>query len=628
MPSKLKKKLLRILLASFLFGLGLFLPLFPFKILLLGVAYLIVGAEILKKAFRGIKNGQIFDENFLMSIATFGAFALQEYPEAVAVMLFFQIGEFFQSYAVNRSRQSVAELMNIRPDYARLFKNNNWITVSPEEVNIGDIIQILPGEKIPLDSLVIEGESLVDTSALTGESLPRAVEINTPLTSGGINLTGVLKAQVTAAFTQSTVSKILELVENASNKKAPIEHFITSFARWYTPLVVSSALIIAVLPPLLINTATFTDWTYRAITFLVLSCPCALVISIPLSFFAGIGAASKNGVLIKGGNYLEALSRVTCAVFDKTGTLTQGVFEVVSIHAIDYSQADVLKLAALAEAHSSHPIAQAICRAYNKPILTDKISHITETAGEGVTIELNGEKICVGNARLMQKKQIPINGPTENGTVVFVAVNNNLVGYIEVADTLKKDTVQTLKDLKKAGIKQTVILSGDTPQNVKQTAKLAGINKAFGGLLPIDKVTKIEMLQNQLSKNEKLLFVGDGINDAPVLARADIGIAMGQLGSDAAIEAADIIIMNDALSQLTFAVNLSRATVLIARENIVGALGIKLAVLLLGAAGYASIWAAVFADVGVAVLAVLNAMRLLYYHPQKETCPDSEPIQQ
>lgn len=615
MNKKLKKKGYHILIASLLFASAfIFSTWKEIQLILFLTAYLAVGTEILKKAFQGIRNGRIFDENFLMMIATFGAFALHEYPEAVAVMLFFQIGEFFQGYAVNRSRKSIAALMDIRPEYARIKQGTEWQEISPEEVKPGEIILIRPGEKVPLDAQVILGESSVNTVALTGESLPRDIAPGDQILSGSINISGLIEARVLSSFKESTVAKILDLVENATHKKAPIEHFITKFAHYYTPAVVMIAFFLAIFPPFLIAGQTFSEWGYRAITFLVISCPCALVISIPLSFFGGLGAASKCGILIKGGNYLEALSHVKCVVFDKTGTLTQGSFAVRKINAIDISEEELLRLAAHAEYYSTHPIAQSIKMAYGKKINKKGITAVTEIPGRGLKMQFEGKEIAVGNIQLMKEMNISVPLFDEPGTPLFMAINNRYEGCIIIDDFLKEESVGVIKKLKKEGVKKTVILSGDCEKAVQYIANLAGIDEACGALLPADKIAWVESLQKTLKKGEKLLFVGDGINDAPVLARADIGVAMGGVGSDAAIEAADVVIMNDSLSKLLTAMSLSRATVLIAQENIVIALGIKFIVLGLGAMGFVSIWAAVFADVGVTLIAVLNAMRILGFY--------------
>ena len=615
MNKKLRKKLFKIIISAFVFGAAILLPLPQYPTLALFLAaYLITGGEILGKAFRGIIRGQVFDENFLMTIATLGAVILGEYSEAVAVMLFFQIGEFFQSYAVNQSRKSIASLMDIRPDSARVFKENEWREVSPQDVKTGETIMVLPGEKIPLDAIVTKGCSSIDTAALTGESLPRDVAEGDEIISGCINLSGVLEAKVRSEFSQSAVAKILDLVENASAKKAKMENFITRFARYYTPAVVIIAALLAALPPLLFTDATFADWGYRAITFLVISCPCALVISVPLSFFGGLGAASKCGILIKGSNYLEVLSQIGCIVFDKTGTLTKGTFEVKSVRPEKMSPQELLRLAAAAETFSAHPIALSIKKAYGEDIPAAQVTNIRELHGLGLKAEYDGRQIAAGNLKLMKQLGLCIPEIKETGTVIYIAVDNRYAGGIVIADRLKENTSATITSLRQNGIKRTAILSGDNNTVVCEIAQKAGIDTCFGELLPTDKILKLEQLQQEVPFGQKLLFVGDGINDAPVLARADIGVAMGGIGSDAAIEAADIVIMNDDLTKLVSAIKISRKTLLIVKENIVFAIGVKLLVLALGAAGLASIWAAVFADVGVSVIAILNAVRILGFH--------------
>ena len=585
MTPKLKKTLRLIIIATVLFAAGFFPLPQTVKITLLAASYLIVGTPIILKAGRNIVRGQIFDENFLMTIATFGAVALGEYAEAVAVMLFFQIGEFFQSYAVNRSRKSIAALMNIRPDYARIRRQGQLETVSPEEVTVGSIIIVRPGEKIPLDGIVIKGQSALDTAALTGEALPREVSEGENIVSGCINLSGVLEIKTTKIFQESTVAKILDLVENAASKKAGMENFITRFARWYTPTVVIIALLLALLPPLLINGAEFRDWGYRAITFLVISCPCALVISVPLSFFGGLGAASRCGILIKGSNYLEALSRAEIAVFDKTGTLTKGKFRVTAVKPAGISADELLETAAHIEAYSHHPIAVSIREAWNRPVNPNDISNVKEIFGTGITALFRDKEVAAGNARLLQNFGLKAPRGTAAGTVVYIVINKKYAGCLIIEDTVKEDAAETIERLKKNGLRL------------------------------------VEELINKKSADGKILFVGDGINDAPVLARSDIGIAMGGIGSDAAIEAADIVIMTDEPSKITDALDISRRTITIARENVAFAIGVKLLVLTLGALGYASIWAAVFADVGVSVLAILNAVRTLFYKPRHKKNP-------
>lgn len=520
------------------------------QIALFIISYIIVGGDVVKRAVKNIFKGQVFDENFLMSIATIGAFFIGEYPEGVAVMLFYQVGELFQSYAVGKSRKSIASLMDIRPDYANVKKGDELVKVDPDEVQIGDIIVIKAGEKIPLDGKVIEGSSMIDTSALTGESVPREVEVGSDILSGCININGVITAEVTKEFGESTVSKILDLVENASSKKSNSEQFITKFARYYTPVVVIIAVFLAIIPPLVIDGATFSDWIYRALAFLVVSCPCALVISIPLSFFGGIGGASKKGVLVKGSNYLEALAETEIVVFDKTGTLTKGVFNVQEIHPEGVSKEELLELTAHAESYSNHPISLSLKRAYSKEIDNGRISDVEEISGHGVIATVDGKKVMAGNIKLMKMMDIPYFKGELIGTVVHVAVNNKYIGYIVIADEVKEDSEQAIKELKAANIKQTVMLTGDNKSIGSKVAKELGLDKVYAELLPADKVEKLEELFSQKSKKGKLAFVGDGINDAPVLARADIGIAMGGLGSDAAIEAADVVIMTDEPSKL------------------------------------------------------------------------------
>lgn len=581
------------------------------QIALFIISYIIVGGDVVKRAVKNIFKGQVFDENFLMSIATIGAFFIGEYPEGVAVMLFYQVGELFQSYAVGKSRKSIASLMDIRPDYANVKKGDELVKVDPDEVQIGDIIVIKAGEKIPLDGKVIEGSSMIDTSALTGESVPREVEVGSDILSGCININGVITAEVTKEFGESTVSKILDLVENASSKKSNSEQFITKFARYYTPVVVIIAVFLAIIPPLVIDGATFSDWIHRALAFLVVSCPCALVISIPLSFFGGIGGASKKGVLVKGSNYLEALAETEIVVFDKTGTLTKGVFNVQEIHPEGVSKEELLELTAHAESYSNHPISLSLKRAYSKEIDNGRISDVEEISGHGVIATVDGKKVMVGNIKLMKMMDIPYFKGELIGTIVHVAVNNKYIGYIVIADEVKEDSAQAIKELKAANIKQTVMLTGDNKSIGSKVAKELGLDKVYAELLPADKVEKLEELFSQKSKKGKLAFVGDGINDAPVLARADIGIAMGGLGSDAAIEAADVVIMTDEPSKIATTMKISKKTLKIAHQNIVFAIGIKIIVLILSAFGTTTMWAAIFADVGVTIIAVLNAFRAL-----------------
>ncbi|BFT65812.1 heavy metal translocating P-type ATPase [Parvimonas parva] len=581
------------------------------QIALFIISYIIVGGDVVKRAVKNIFKGQVFDENFLMSIATIGAFFIGEYPEGVAVMLFYQVGELFQSYAVGKSRKSIASLMDIRPDYANVKKGDELVKVDPDEVQIGDIIVIKAGEKIPLDGKIIEGSSMIDTSALTGESVPRKVEVGSDILSGCININGVITVEVTKEFGESTVSKILDLVENASSKKSNSEQFITKFARYYTPVVVIIAVFLAIIPPLVIDGATFSDWIYRALAFLVVSCPCALVISIPLSFFGGIGGASKKGVLVKGSNYLEALAETEIVVFDKTGTLTKGVFNVQEIHPEGVSKEELLELTAHAESYSNHPISLSLKRAYSKEIDNERILDVEEISGHGVIATVDGKKVMAGNIKLMKMMDIPYFKGELIGTIVHVAVNNKYIGYIVIADEVKEDSAQAIKELKAANIKQTVMLTGDNKSIGSKVAKELGLDKVYAELLPADKVEKLEELFSQKSKKGKLAFVGDGINDAPVLARADIGIAMGGLGSDAAIEAADVVIMTDEPSKIATTMKISKKTLKIAHQNIVFAIGIKIIVLILSAFGITTMWAAIFADVGVTIIAVLNAFRAL-----------------
>lgn len=609
----MKKRILRISIGAvvFLAAAIMNLSIEWLQIALFVISYIIVGGDVVKKAVKNIFRGKVFDENFLMSIATIGAFLIGEYPEGVAVMLFYQVGELFQSYAVDKSRKSIASLMDIRPDYANVKKGDELVKVDPDEVKIGDIIVIKAGEKIPLDCKVIEGSSMVDTSALTGESVPREIEVGSDILSGCININGVITAEVTKEFEESTVSKILDLVENASSKKSNSEQFITRFARYYTPIVVVIAALLAIVPPLVIEGATFSDWIYRALSFLVVSCPCALVISIPLSFFGGIGGASRKGILVKGSNYLEALAQTEIVVFDKTGTLTKGVFNVQEIHPEGVSKEELLELTAYVESYSNHPISISLKRAYGKEIDNGRISDVEEISGHGVSATVDGKKVLAGNIKLMKKMNIHYFEGEPIGTVVHVAVDNQYAGYIVIADEVKADSAQAIKELKAANIKQTVMLTGDNKNVGSKVAKELGLDKVYAELLPGDKVDKLEELFSQKSKKGKLAFVGDGINDAPVLARADIGIAMGGLGSDAAIEAADVVIMTDEPSKIATAMKISKKTLKIAHQNIVFAIGIKIVVLILSALGVTTMWAAIFADVGVTIIAVLNAFRAL-----------------
>ena len=574
-------------------------------------SYVIVGGDVLYKAFRNITRGRIFDENFLITVATIGAIIIGESSEAVGVMLFYKIGEYLQELAVGKSRKSISELMQIRPDVANLKVGNGVEVVDPEDVEIGDYIVVKPGEKVPLDGVIVEGNSMVDTSALTGESVLRTVKKGDELLSGFINKNALLTVQVTKDFSESTVSKILDMVENASSKKSKTENFISVFSRYYTPVVVTLAALLSILPPLLIEGALFSDWLHRGLIFLVVSCPCALVLSIPLSYFSGIGVASKNGILIKGSNYLEALRYVDTVVFDKTGTLTEGVFDVVNLKAIGVSEDELMKFASIAEANSNHPIAKSILKYYNKQVDLNKIDEYEEIAAHGIKVKYENNTILAGNEKLMKANNIKIEKNTDIGTVVYVAVNNKFIGYIVIADKIKKDSEEAIKGIKEQGIKQTVMLTGDNKDVAQSVAEKLKLDKVFSNLLPNEKVDRIEELYVGRNEKEKIAFVGDGINDAPVLARVDVGIAMGGLGSDAAIEAADIVIMTDEPSKIAKGIKISKKTYKIVWQNIIFALGIKIIVMVFGAMGMASMWEAVFADVGVAILAVLNAMRIM-----------------
>ncbi len=584
------------------------------RFLLFLVSYLLTGADIIILAIKNIFRGHFLDENFLMGLATLGAFAIGEYPEGVAVMVFYQIGEFFQDLAVNHSRKSISSLMDIRPDYANLFSDNTYIKVSPEIVQPDDIIMVKPGEKIPLDGIIIKGSTSIDTSALTGESIPKDLEVNDQVLSGSINLNGIITVKVTSSFNDSTATKILELVQYAGSRKSVTENFITSFAKYYTPIVVILAFIIAFLPPL-IFLEPYSKWIHRALVFLVVSCPCALVISIPLSFFGGIGGASKKGILVKGGNFLEALSNVSIVVFDKTGTLTKGEFSVTSIvPSNNFSADELLEYAALAENHSNHPIAFSIMKAYNKSLNLALVENYTELSGYGIQAKIKGKNILVGNSKLMHSEDISFNDVLAASTIVHIAIDNTYAGYLTIADQLRPDSIDTVSSLKQLAIKKLVMLTGDNASIAASTAAALGIEDYYSELLPLQKVDIIEKLEAQKLDNSKLVFIGDGINDAPVLARADIGIAMGALGSDAAIEAADIVFMNDEPSKIITAIAIAKKTKSIVWQNIIFALSVKAIVLLLGVIGYATMWAAVFADVGVALLAVINAMRILKTH--------------
>lgn len=581
------------------------------SVVLFALSYVLVGGEVVLTAIKNILRGEVFDENFLMTVATLGAFFVGEFPEGVAVMLFYQIGEVFQSYAVNRSRKSITSLMNIRADYANVLKDGKEEKVNPETVNIDDVIIIKPGERVPLDGIVLDGTSFVDTSALTGESVPREVSTGEDILAGFINTNGVLKVKVTKNFKESTVSRILELVENASNKKAPTEKFITRFARIYTPIVVFSALALAIIPPLVIKDASFYDWIYRALIFLVVSCPCALVVSIPLGLFAGIGGASRKGILVKGGNYLEALKDVNTVVFDKTGTLTKGVFKVTEINNVDIAKEELIKIAAISESLSNHPIAQSIIKEYGKEIDSNELSDYEEISGHGIKVTINNSQVLIGNYKLMEKFEIKYNNINSIGTIVHVAINNKYKGNIVISDEIKEGSKSAIEGLKAIGVSQTVMLTGDNKSVGEKVASLVGVDKVFAELLPGDKVEKVEDLIKNNSTEGKVIFVGDGINDAPVLARADIGVAMGGIGSDAAIEAADVVLMKDEPEALVTAIKVARKTNKILWQNIIFSLGVKVLVLLLGAFGIANMWEAVFADVGVTVIAVINSTRCL-----------------
>lgn len=618
MNKKQKKVFVRIIITAVLTIVFSQLPIEGWlRLALFLIPYLVIGYDILKKAFKGILNRQVFDENFLMAVATIGAIVLGNYTEGVAVMLFYQIGELFQSYAVGKSRRNISELMDIRPDYANIERDGKLEKVDPDEVEIGTIIVVQPGEKVPIDGIVAEGSTTLNTSALTGESLPREVTVGDEVISGCINMTGVLKIETTKEFGESTVSKILDLVENSSSKKSKSENFISKFARYYTPAVCYGALALAVLPPvvrmlILGLTPEWGDWIYRALTFLVISCPCALVISIPLSFFAGIGGASREGVLVKGSNYLETLAQTKYVVFDKTGTMTQGVFEVSGVHHNKMEEEKLLEYAALAESASSHPISKSLQRAYGKAIDRSRVTDVEEISGNGVTAKVDGVPVAAGNAKLMERLGIDYQECHHVGTIVHMAVNGEYAGHILISDILKPNAKAAIQSLKHAGITKTVMLTGDAKNVAEQVAKELDISEVYSELLPADKVTKVEELLQQKGEKEKLAFVGDGINDAPVLSRADIGIAMGALGSDAAIEAADVVLMDDDPLKIAKAIKISRKCLRIVYENIYFAIGIKVLCLILGALGIANMWLAIFADVGVMVLAVLNAIRALF----------------
>ena len=618
MNKKQKKMLTRIIIAAVLLVILSFLPVDGYlKMALYMVPYLVIGYDILKKAWKGILNKQVFDENFLMAVATIGAIVLGDYKEGVAVMLFYQIGELFQSYAVGKSRRNISELMDIRPDYANVEVDGNLEQVDPDEVEIGTIIVVQPGEKIPIDGIVTEGKSTLNTSALTGESVPRDISVGEEVISGCINLSGVLKIQTTKEFGESTVSKILDLVENSSSKKSKSENFISKFAKYYTPAVCYGALALAILPPLVRMlfmgaSPEWGDWIYRALTFLVISCPCALVISIPLSFFAGIGGASNQGVLVKGSNYLETLSQTKYVVFDKTGTMTRGVFEVSGIHHNEMEDAKLLEYAALAECSSSHPISKSLQKAYNKPIDRNRVTDIEEISGHGVVAKVDGITVAAGNEKLMEKLGVSYVSCSHVGTIVHLALDGKYAGHILISDVIKPHAKEAIKELKKAGVTKTVMLTGDRKNVADAVASELGIKEVYSELLPADKVAKVEELLANKEEKDKLAFVGDGINDAPLLSRADIGIAMGALGSDAAIEAADIVLMDDDPLKISKAIKIAKKCIRIVYENIYFAIGIKVLCLILGALGIANMWMAIFADVGVMVIAVLNAIRTLF----------------
>ena len=617
MNKKQKKMLIRIIIAAVLIVVFSLLPAEGYlRFVLFMIPYLVIGYDILKKAFKGILNKQVFDENFLMAVATVGAILLGDYSEGVAVMLFYQIGELFQSYAVGKSRRNISELMDIRPDYANIEKDGTLEQVDPDEVEIGTIIVVQPGEKVPIDGVITEGTSTLNTSALTGESLPRDAKAGDEVISGCINMTGLLKIRTTKEFGESTVSKILELVENSSSRKSKSENFISKFAKYYTPAVCYGAIALALIPPIVLlimgKPAVWGDWIYRALTFLVISCPCALVISIPLSFFAGIGGASNQGILVKGSNYLETLAQTKYVVFDKTGTMTQGVFEVSGIHHNEMPNEKLLEYAALAECSSSHPISKSLQKAYGKPIDRNRVTDIEEISGNGVIAKVDGISVAAGNTKLMNRLGIAYQDCHHVGTVVHIAIDGKYAGHILISDIIKPHAKEAIAELKKAGISKTVMLTGDSKRVADQVAEELGIQEVYSELLPADKVSRVEELLNQKSEKDKLAFVGDGINDAPVLSRADIGIAMGALGSDAAIEAADIVLMDDDPLKISKAIKIARKCIRIVYENIYFAIGIKILCLILGALGIANMWAAIFADVGVMILAVLNAIRTLF----------------
>ena len=608
MTKKEKKNLIMIIISGLLFALSF---IFKIKYVVFGIlliSYIIIGYDVLLKAFKNIKRGKVFDENFLMGVATIGALCIGDVREAVAVMLFYQLGELFQSYAVNKSRKSVAKLMDIRPDYANVIRNNKHEKVDPNEVNVEEIILVKPGEKIPLDGVIVEGKSLLNTVALTGESIPRSVKENDEVLSGCINNEGILKIKVTKKFSDSTVSKILDLVENASSRKSPTENFITKFAKYYTPIVCSIALVVAIFPPLIFH-ESFNTWIYKALSFLVISCPCALVISIPLGFFGGIGASSKIGVLVKGSNYLEALSNIDIVVCDKTGTLTEGVFKVQEVNAVGISNEELLKMVAYAESFSNHPISISLKEAYGKKINTSKVTKTREIVGKGIYAKVFDKDVYVGNDKLLKELEIKTDKVKKIGTILYVVIDNKYCGYIVIADKIKEDSYKMIESLKKNNISKIVMLTGDVESISKSISEELGLDEYYAELLPQDKVSIAEKLMNE--KNGNLLFIGDGINDAPVLALSDIGVSMGSLGSDAAIEASDIVIMTDEPSKIGKAIKISKKTMRIVHENIIFAISIKIAVLILSLLGIATMWSAVFADVGVSVIAILNSLRVL-----------------